>query len=132
MVPDKAGDMRANAVICYACGPVGTDAPCRYPAHRRALLVVLGLAADLGISRGSLREWVLRARARRGEEPVRPTTGSDAPRRRPPATADDEAAERIAQLEERVRKLEASEKKLTTERDILRKAAKYCAGKTHW
>jgi transposase len=35
-------------------------------------------------------------------------------------------------LEERVRELEASEKKLTTERDILRKAAKYFAGETHW
>ncbi|CAL9662022.1 hypothetical protein SUDANB126_07050 [Streptomyces sp. enrichment culture] len=33
---------------------------------------------------------------------------------------------------ERVRQLEASERELATERDILRKAAKYLAGETSW
>ena len=32
----------------------------------------------------------------------------------------------------RVAELEASERKLATERDILRKAAKYFAGETNW
>ncbi|MFI7231592.1 transposase [Nonomuraea angiospora] len=91
-----------------------------------------GIAADLGVSGGSLRAWVLRARALRGEEPARPSASSDTGHARQPAEAGDEAAERIRQLEERVRELEASEKKLTTERDILRKAAKYFAGQTHW
>nr|WP_189956737.1 hypothetical protein [Streptomyces alanosinicus] len=40
--------------------------------------------------------------------------------------------ERIRQLETRVAELEASERKLATERDILRKAAKYFAGETNW
>jgi transposase len=40
--------------------------------------------------------------------------------------------ERIRQLEARVAELEASERKLATERDILRKAAKYFAGETNW
>jgi transposase len=41
-------------------------------------------------------------------------------------------AERIRELEARIRALEASERKLATERDILRKAAKYFAGETNW
>lgn len=86
------------------------------------------ITADLGVSRGSLREWVLRARALHGEEPTGPTTGSGTGHARPPAGAGEEAAQRIAQLDARVRELEASEKKLTTERGILRKAAKYFAG----
>ncbi|MFF3934405.1 transposase [Streptomyces hirsutus] len=40
--------------------------------------------------------------------------------------------ERIRQLEARVAELEASERKLATERDIPRKAAKYFAGETNW
>ncbi|WP_187282469.1 hypothetical protein [Streptomyces sp. wa22] len=43
-----------------------------------------------------------------------------------------DAVERIRQLEARVAELEASERKLATERDILRKAAKYFAGETNW
>jgi transposase len=40
--------------------------------------------------------------------------------------------ERVRQLEARVAELEASERKLATERDIFRKAAKYFAGETNW
>ncbi|MGW5401091.1 hypothetical protein [Streptomyces sp. NPDC003952] len=40
--------------------------------------------------------------------------------------------ERVRQLEARVAELEASERKLAIERDILRKAAKYFAGATNW
>ncbi|MCL7430534.1 IS3 family transposase [Streptomyces sp. YS415] len=85
------------------------------------------IAADLGINRNTLRNWVLRAREVRG-------AGSDAARdtrtvaraTQAPLAAD--ADERIRQLEARVAELEASERKLATERDILRKAAKYFAG----
>ncbi|SFL09073.1 transposase [Streptosporangium canum] len=114
---DYLEEFKADAVALYESTPGAT---CK------------GIAADLGVSRGGLRAWVLLARARRGEEPVRPPTSSDSGRARQPSRASDEIAERIAQLEERVRELEASEKKLTTERDILRKAAKYFAGETHW
>jgi transposase len=40
--------------------------------------------------------------------------------------------QRIARLEGRVRELEAETTKLTTEREILRSAAKYFAGETNW
>ncbi|MFB9524079.1 hypothetical protein [Streptomyces cremeus] len=40
--------------------------------------------------------------------------------------------EQVRQLEARVAELEASERKLATERGILRKAAKYFAGETNW
>lgn len=114
---DYSEEFKADAVALYESTPGAT---------------YKGIATDLGVSRGSLRAWILRARARRGEEPASPPTSSDTGRTRQPAGPGDEAAERIAQLEARVRELEASEKKLTTERDILRKAAKYFAGETHW
>ncbi|MGN9847559.1 IS3 family transposase [Nonomuraea sp. H19] len=110
---DYSEEFKADAVALYESTPGAT---------------YKGIATDLGVSRGSLRAWILRARARRGEEPASPPTSSDTGRTRQPAGPGDEAAERIAQLEARVRELEASEKKLTTERDILRKAAKYFAG----
>ncbi|MFD3870351.1 hypothetical protein [Streptomyces sp. NPDC058623] len=49
-----------------------------------------------------------------------------------PAAASADPDERVRQLEARVAELEASERKLATERDILRKAAKYFAGETNW
>ena len=39
---------------------------------------------------------------------------------------------RIARLEAQVRRLEDDKRMLATERDILRKAAKYFAGETNW
>ncbi|GHA46717.1 hypothetical protein GCM10010329_81610 [Streptomyces spiroverticillatus] len=54
--------------------------------------------------------------------------GPRTPRRRRRGPPD----ERFRRLEARVAELEASERKLATERDILRKAAKYFAGKTNW
>lgn len=87
--------------------------------------------ADLGINRNTLRNWVLQDRERRG-------VGSDAARGAGPAartahgTPSSDPDERVRQLEARVAELEASERKLATERDILRKAAKYFAGETNW
>jgi transposase len=40
--------------------------------------------------------------------------------------------QRIVRLEARVSELEAEATKLTTEREILRSAAKYFAGETNW
>ncbi|RKE22170.1 transposase [Streptomyces sp. TLI_171] len=90
------------------------------------------IAADLGINRATLREWVLRDRGRRGLDPAAARPGANAPTGagRPAASADPD--ERIRQLEARVAELEASERKLATERDILRRAAKYFAGETNW
>ncbi|CAG6393596.1 transposase [Actinacidiphila cocklensis] len=90
------------------------------------------IAADLGINRATLREWVLRDRERGGIAPVDARRGGTTQARagNPAASADPD--ERIRQLEARVAELQASERKLATERDILRKAAKYFAGETNW
>ena len=85
-----------------------------------------GIAADLGVSRGTLREWVVKARAGRGEEP-----SLRGPRDKP-ESAGKAPTGRVAELEAQVKKLEAEKALLTTEREILRKAAKYFAGETNW
>ncbi|MEV6161483.1 IS3 family transposase [Streptomyces sp. NPDC052052] len=106
---DYSDEFKADAVALYESTPGAT---------------YKSIATDLGINRNTLRNWVLRDRERRGVGPddgrgtrtaVRPT--------RETASADPD--ERIRQLEARVAELEANERKLATERDILRKAAKY-------
>ncbi|OEJ49404.1 transposase [Streptomyces agglomeratus] len=86
------------------------------------------IAADLGVNRATLREWVLRDRERRGITTAAAKPGAQ-PREAAPSA---DPNERVRQLEARVAELEASERKLATERDILRKAAKYFAGETNW
>lgn len=75
---------------------------------------------------------MLRERDRRGVGPAAPPTGGKAPARAGQAAPATDSDERIRQLEARGAELEASERKLATERDILRKAAKYFAGETNW
>ncbi|MFD9512542.1 transposase [Streptomyces mirabilis] len=84
-------------------------------------------AADLGVNRATLREWVLRDRERRGITAAVAKRGAQPGEAVPSAVPD----ERVRQSEARVAELEASERKLATERDILRKAAKYFAGETN-
>jgi transposase len=91
-----------------------------------------GIAADLGIARGTLRAWVLAEHERRGVDPAVAPEVQRSPRSRVPNGASTPEGARIRDLEARVRALEASERKLATERDILRKAAKYFAGETNW
>lgn len=99
---------------------------------------VRGIADDLGIERGTLRHWLelygtgkkTAADGSLTSSPLRAsqqsTTAIAAHR------ADETPQQRIARLEARVAELEVSEKKLTTEREILRSAAKYFAGETRW
>ncbi len=112
---DYSEEFKADAVALYESTPGAT---------------YKSIAADLGINRSTLREWVLPDRERRG------VTAGPAPDRQTPARTGTslpaEPDERIRQLEARVAELEASERKLATERDILRKAAKYFAGETTW
>lgn len=80
-----------------------------------------GIAVDLGISRGALKEWVDKlgsgTTARGGSVvPDRPQSQSA----------------RVARLEAENTALKAEARKLETERDILRQAAKYFAGETNW
>ena len=48
------------------------------------------------------------------------------------APADETPEQRIARLEARVSELEVETTKLTSEREILQRAAKYFAGETRW
>ena len=114
---DYSDEFKADAVALYESTPGAT---------------YKDIAADLGVNRATLREWVLRDRDRRGIAPVDARGGGTTPPRaaQPAASADPDG--RIRQLEARVAELEASERKLATERDILRKAAKYFAGETNW
>ena len=80
------------------------------------------IAADLGISRGALREWVEKL----GSGTTTAATTS-------PASARPESqGARIARLEAELAESKAEKLKLETERDILRQAAKYFAGETNW
>jgi transposase len=85
---------------------------------------VVGIAADLGIMDTTLSAWLkaagvaLHSRASSGQ-PGPPPDGE---------TPDQE----LARLRARVAELEASERKLNSERDMLRAAAKYFAGETRW
>ena len=110
---DYSDEFKADAVALYESTPGAT---------------YKSIAADLGVNRATLREWVLRDRESRGvtASAAKPGTSS----REAVASADPD--ERVRQLEARVAELEASERKLATERDILRKAAKYFAGETNW
>ncbi|MGQ4388855.1 IS3 family transposase [Streptomyces sp. SAS_270] len=103
---DYSDEFKADAVALYESTPGAT---------------YKSIAADLGINRATLREWVLRDRERRGVAAAVAKPGAR-PRE---AVASADPDERVRQLEARVAELEASERKLATERDILRRAAKY-------
>ncbi len=130
LVPVRAGtnytqEFRRQAVDLYRSTPGAT---------------LRGIAADLGISRGTLQVWV------HALDPD-PSTPSSAPCLRPSAPAatpgtpsgaagvGGRRAGRVAGAGGGVgdRERRAREQtKLATERDILRQAAKYFAGETHW
>ncbi|MET9772621.1 IS3 family transposase [Streptomyces sp. NPDC006415] len=103
---DYSDEFKADAVALYESTPGAT---------------YKSIAADLGINRATLREWVLRDRERRGVTAAGAKTAAVHRAAVPSADPD----ERVRQLEARVAELEASERKLAIERDILRKAAKY-------
>ncbi len=81
------------------------------------------IAADLGISRGALKEWAVKLGSGTA------AAGSVSPPA--PGRAESQAA-RIIRLEAELAVSRAEQVKLETERDILRQAAKYFAGETNW
>jgi transposase len=97
---------------------------------------VRGIADDLGVERGTLRHWLEQfgtgkktaADGTMTRSPLKPQQPASAS----PLGIEETPEQRIARLEGRVRELEAETTKLTTEREILRSAAKYFAGETNW
>ena len=98
---------------------------------------VRGIAEDLGIVRGTLRHWLEaygtgKKTAADGTLTFSPLQSRSSTSSVPADAVDETPERRIARLEARVAQLEVSEKKLTTEREILQRAAKYFAGETRW
>ncbi len=98
---------------------------------------VRGIAEDLGIVRGTLRHWLEAYGTGKKTAPDGTTTSSPLQSKAPTSclsadTLDETPERRIARLEARVRELEVETTKLSTEREILQRAAKYFAGETRW
>jgi transposase len=95
---------------------------------------VRSIADDLGIVRGTLRVW-LQVHGT-GKKTAPDGTLIPSPLKPVPVPltqgVDESPEQRIARLEGRVVELEVETTKLSTEREILRQAAKYFAGETNW
>ena len=96
-----------------------------------------GLADDLGVERGTLRHWLDlygtgKKTAADGSLTTSPLKAQQSLAAAREGAVDVTPQQQIARLQARVAQLEANEKKLTTEREILRSAAKYFAGETNW
>jgi transposase len=85
---------------------------------------VVGIAADLGIMDTTLSTWLKAAAV-----PVRSRHPRLEEKSPPPGET---PVQELARLRARVADLETAERKLNSERDILRAAAKYFAGETRW
>ena len=95
-----------------------------------------GIAADLGISRHTLHDWVDAQTAPAGTTGAVSQPGrTGGPGRRRGLSPEDELAAlraRVATLQTQNDELVAEQAKLVTEREILRRAAKYFARETNW
>ena len=120
-------DFRRQAVDLYRSTPGAT---------------LRGIAADLGISRHTLNDWVRAQTATAGTAGADATSGAVSrpgrtgrPGRRRGLSPEDELAAlraRVATLQTQNDELVAEQAKLVTEREILRRAAKYFARETNW
>ncbi|KSU55628.1 transposase [Gordonia sp. SGD-V-85] len=92
-----------------------------------------GIATDLGVARGTLKHWV----GQYGTGKKTAPDGTTIPRLAspggpPPPDGPETPEQELARLRARVRELEVETTKLSTEREILQRAAKYFAGETNW
>jgi transposase len=98
---------------------------------------VRGIAEDLGIVRGTLRQW-LEAHGTGKKTAVDGTLTTSPLQTRRASTSTSSAPtgespeQELARLRARVAELEVETTKLATEREILQRAAKYFAGETRW
>jgi transposase len=92
------------------------------------------VAADLGVERNTLGGWVNKygSGTKTAPDGGTITTVSGARRRAVPQCGPETVEEKIARLEAENAALRAGQALLSTERDILRAAAKYFAGETNW
>jgi transposase len=101
---------------------------------------VRGIAEDLGIVRGTLRQWLdahgtgkkTAADATLTTSPLQTRKASPSPTGTDSACAGETSEQELLRLRARVAELEVETTKLATERDILQRAAKYFAGETRW
>jgi transposase len=91
-----------------------------------------GVAQDLGVSRGTLRDWVRAERARHGGEDSMNTRTMKEPAAVSEPTREEELEAEIAALRAELKQVRKENTTLATERDILRKATKYFAGEMSW
>src|SRR3954468_17505216 len=82
-----------------------------------------GIADDLGISRGTLSDWVKTLGTGSTTAPI------SSPHK--PLSRPESQAEKVARLEAENAQLRAEKAKIETEKSILRQAAKYFAGETN-
>lgn len=94
---------------------------------------VRGIADDLGVERGTLRHWLdLYGTGKKTAADGTLTRSPLHSRQAASAPIEETPDQELARLRARVGELEAETVKLTTEREILRSAAKYFAGETNW
>ena len=111
-----SGEFRRQAVDLYESTPGAT---------------VRGIADDLGVERGTLRHWLelygtgkkTAADGTLTQSPLKSSGSSTASSRAAGAVPGETPEQELVRLRARVAELEASEQKLTTEREILRSAA---------
>ena len=97
---------------------------------------VRGIAEDLGIVRGTLRHWLEAYGTGKKTAPDGTLTSSPLHAKTPTPSEsrsfDETQEQQITRLEAENARLRAEATKLTTEREILQRAAKYFAGETRW
>jgi transposase len=92
-----------------------------------------GIATDLGVARGTLKHWVGQYGTGKKTAPDGTTIPRlTSPGGTPPPDGPETPEQELARLRARVRELEVETTKLSTEREILQRAAKYFAGETNW